>query len=247
VNFYKHHLGDYDGATAHLSWSEDMAYTRLLRTYYRREKPFADVAEACRLTRATTKPEREAISAMLSEFFTEEADGWHNKRADEEVAAYQAQASTNRRIARERTVQRTVNETPTNRSTKRIPNQNQNQNQNHKPEPEKTKTGRKTRALAPLPEGWKPSQARAETLEKEFSLPKGGIDRYLEAFTDACRSKGYEYQDFDAAFANCVRQDWPKFRANGTMKPRQKTAGELIDEAEAERTKKTAQGQSLEN
>jgi uncharacterized protein YdaU (DUF1376 family) len=42
VNFYKHHLGDYDAATAHLSWDEDQAYTRLLRLYYRTEKPIPD-------------------------------------------------------------------------------------------------------------------------------------------------------------------------------------------------------------
>ena len=64
MNFYKHHLGDYDGATMHLSWDEDMAYTRLLRAYYRREKPIpAD--EAWRLARASTKPQKDAVSRVL--------------------------------------------------------------------------------------------------------------------------------------------------------------------------------------
>lgn len=87
MNFYNHHLGDYDGATLHLSWDEDMAYSRLLRAYYRREKAIPD-AEKYRLTRATTRPQRAAVDAVLAEFFDLREDGWHNKRADEEIAAY---------------------------------------------------------------------------------------------------------------------------------------------------------------
>lgn len=87
MNFYKHHLGDYDGHTAHLSWDEDMAYTRLLRAYYRREQPIP-AAEAYRLARASGKVQRSAVDSVLREFFTEGQDGWRNKRADEEIAEY---------------------------------------------------------------------------------------------------------------------------------------------------------------
>jgi uncharacterized protein YdaU (DUF1376 family) len=136
VNFYKHHLGDYDGATSHLSWDEDMAYSRLMRVYYRRELPIPD-AERYRLTRASTRVQRQAIDLVLGEFFTRDGDLWRNKRCDEEIAAYQAQASTNKRIARERIVKRTgdepshesFNEPSTNgspeTSAERAPNQNQ--------------------------------------------------------------------------------------------------------------------------
>lgn len=126
MNFYKHHLGDYDGHTAHLSWDEDMAYTRLIRAYYRREGPIPD-SEKYRLTRASSKAQRAAVDTVLLEFFVKDGDVWRQKRCDEEIAAYQAQAATNRRIAR----QRTVNESLTNRSpatvATREPNQNQNQ------------------------------------------------------------------------------------------------------------------------
>lgn len=89
LNFYKHHLGDYDGATAHLSWDEDMAYTRLLRIYYRLEKPLpVAMTEVYRLARATTKVQKVTVERVLREFFTEHADGWHNCRCDEEIAAY---------------------------------------------------------------------------------------------------------------------------------------------------------------
>jgi len=100
INFYKHHLGDYDGATAHLTWLEDCAYRRILSVYYRREKPIhAD--EIYRITRAVSKPERAAVQAVLREFFYLNDSHWHQKRADEEIKAYQAQA-TNKAIALKR-------------------------------------------------------------------------------------------------------------------------------------------------
>lgn len=132
MNFYKHHLGDYDGDTLHLSWDEDLAYTRLLRAYYRREKPISE-DEKYRLTKATTRAQRAAVDSVLAEFFTLSTDGYHNKRADEEIHKYQAQASTNRRIAGERTVKRTVNDSKQDRIPSQKPEAS-SQNQNQKPE-----------------------------------------------------------------------------------------------------------------
>jgi len=89
VNYYEHHLGDYDGATAHLSWHEDCAYRRLLCLYYRTEAPLpADVKQICRLVRAASKPERDAVQQVLREFFELSDDGWHNARCDEDIAAF---------------------------------------------------------------------------------------------------------------------------------------------------------------
>lgn len=90
MNYYEHHLGDYAAATAHLSWDEDMAYTRLIRAYYHHEKPIpADLREACRLARATTPAQRRAVDTVLHEFFALHEDGWHQKRCDEEIERYQ--------------------------------------------------------------------------------------------------------------------------------------------------------------
>lgn len=87
MNFYKHHIGDYATATAHLSWDEDMAYRRLLQVYYQHEKPIPlDKRAIYRLVRAQTKAQREAVDVVLAEFFDPQDDGWHNERADEEIA-----------------------------------------------------------------------------------------------------------------------------------------------------------------
>ena len=89
MNFYERHLGDYARDTGHLSLLEHGAYTLLLDRYYSTEKPIP-AKQAERLARATTKPERDAVKAVLDEYFTLEDDGcWHHKRVDEEIFSYQ--------------------------------------------------------------------------------------------------------------------------------------------------------------
>ncbi len=89
MNYFEDHIGDYAAATSHLSWDEDMAYTRLIRLYYHHEKPIpADVKIACRMARATTTSQRKAVEAVLHEFFSLAADGWHQKRCDAELQRY---------------------------------------------------------------------------------------------------------------------------------------------------------------
>lgn len=86
MNFYPHHIGDYLTATAHLSWMEDCAYRRLLDLYYSREQAIpADLGQACRLCRATTKDERKAVETVLAEFFTLTDAGWTHARCEEEI------------------------------------------------------------------------------------------------------------------------------------------------------------------
>jgi len=139
VNFYKHHLGDYDGDTNHLTWDEDMAYSRLLRAYYRREKPIPlDPGETFRLVRATTAAQKKAVSTVLEEFFVEAPDGWHNKRADAEIAAYRHQCSVNQQVGK---LGGRPKKTESVNSENRIGTESKpNHNPNQIPEPDKNKT-----------------------------------------------------------------------------------------------------------
>ena len=86
MNYYEHHIRDYDAATSHLTWDEDLAYSRLIRWYYRKEQPIpADLKEACRQVRAATKIQRDAVQSVLNEFFVLREDGWHNETCDEAI------------------------------------------------------------------------------------------------------------------------------------------------------------------
>lgn len=89
MNYYEHHIGDYAEATAHLSFIEDAAYSRLIRKYYAMEKPLpADIKAVQRLIGARSKEEREAVGVVLEEFFNLQDDGWHNSRCDKEISHY---------------------------------------------------------------------------------------------------------------------------------------------------------------
>lgn len=89
MNYYEHHLGDYMRDTAHLTMLEDCAYRRLLDAYYIRERPLpVDLSECCKLARAASKPERDAVAYVLREFFSLAEDGYRQGRADDEIERY---------------------------------------------------------------------------------------------------------------------------------------------------------------
>jgi uncharacterized protein YdaU (DUF1376 family) len=103
LNYYEHHIGDFAEATAHLSFVEDAAYSRLIRKYYAQEKPLpTDIKAVQRLVGARSKDEREAVESVLNEFFDLQADGWHQARCDAEIARYQDKQAKAKRSAQAR-------------------------------------------------------------------------------------------------------------------------------------------------
>lgn len=103
MNYYEHHLGDYAQATSHLTFVEDAAYSRMLRKYYAEEKPLPpELRAVIRLVGARTDEEREAVETVLNEFFDLESDGWHNRRADREIAKFAEKREKAGRSARAR-------------------------------------------------------------------------------------------------------------------------------------------------
>mgnify|MGYP001399035751 CR=1 FL=1 len=84
MNYYERHLGDYAKDTAHLSMIEHGAYGLLLDRYYATESGIP-AAQAHRLARARTEDERNAVDAVLDEFFVLIDGVWINHRAEEEI------------------------------------------------------------------------------------------------------------------------------------------------------------------
>lgn len=88
--YFRHYIEDFDDATAELSMLEDCAYCRLLRYYFRKEKPLPLNSDSlARICRAISLEERAAIAAVLDLYFDRRADGWHNERADHEIKVSQ--------------------------------------------------------------------------------------------------------------------------------------------------------------
>jgi uncharacterized protein YdaU (DUF1376 family) len=104
LNYYERHIGDYLKDTSHLSLLEHGIYGRLLDVYYTREGAIPDV-QAARLIGARSKDERDALSAVLSEFFELVDAHWHQGRCDAEIDAYrgkQAEKGDTKEAAKER-------------------------------------------------------------------------------------------------------------------------------------------------
>lgn len=79
-------MADYESDTQHLSLMEHGAYRLLLDYYYKHKKPLpANASVLHRVCRAFADEERDSIQSVLDQFFTLKADGWHQKRADEEL------------------------------------------------------------------------------------------------------------------------------------------------------------------
>jgi uncharacterized protein YdaU (DUF1376 family) len=86
AHWYPRHYKDYQIDTSHLSMLEHGAYTLLLDQYYLQGKPLiADAMALARQVRCMTQSENDAMRSVLEQFFVLEDDGWHNKRADEEI------------------------------------------------------------------------------------------------------------------------------------------------------------------
>lgn len=88
MNYYERHLGDYARDAGHLTMIEHGAYTVLLDRYYTTEAGIpAD--QAHRVARARTKEEKQAVDAVLNEFFTLQDGIWIKGRVEEEIAKAQ--------------------------------------------------------------------------------------------------------------------------------------------------------------
>lgn len=96
MNHYPRHVGDFIKDTVGLSLAERGAYTALLDQYYASEKPIQH-SERYRITGAVSKSDRAAVDYVIARYFTEQPDGWHQKRANREIEAYREKVSEAKR------------------------------------------------------------------------------------------------------------------------------------------------------
>lgn len=94
MNYYYHHIGDFDRATRHLTRVERSIYLDLIFVYYDTEAPLTlDITALCRKIMARGPDEREALIAVLAEFFHETPAGWFHDRCEEELEVYRKSKS----------------------------------------------------------------------------------------------------------------------------------------------------------
>jgi uncharacterized protein YdaU (DUF1376 family) len=98
MNYYSHHIGDFNSATRHLTLLERGVYRDLLDLYYDTERPLStDIEVLARRICARSEQERVALRIVLDEFFELGEDGYRNKRCDEELEAFAEKSAKCRR------------------------------------------------------------------------------------------------------------------------------------------------------
>ena len=186
MNFYPFHIGDYISHTSHLTDAEDLAYRRMIDLYYQTEKSFTDISWVARKVKSTP----EIVKTLLEEFFEFTEDGaYRNKRADEEIAKYQAKADSARKANLKRwqtdSDKKPNLESDVKSDASRILTKNQ--------EP-RTKTSKATTEKIELP-AWLPEKNWQEWLEYRRSAKKPMSDLAMTKFLNQLQTfvtQGYD-------------------------------------------------------
>ena len=90
MNYYTHHIGDFNNATRHLTRLERSIYRDLIDLYYETEVPLmTDLKKLCRLILATSNEEATVVERVLEEYFELTEDGWVQHRCQTEIERVQ--------------------------------------------------------------------------------------------------------------------------------------------------------------
>lgn len=212
MNHYPHHIGDFNGATRHLSRLERSIYSDLIDVYYDTEQPLSlDVKVLSRKIIASTAKEVQALKDVLSEFFIKGADGYHNVRCDKEIAAYQskskkAKASAEARWSKPETEdyaqESQCSDDANAYETHDERNANQNQNQNHtnnntreafeKLDSQGEYVAKPVRELFNMTLDWKPNQQTFSAIAMRNGLPAEYSDDRLAGFVSYWQAEAIE-------------------------------------------------------
>ena len=195
MHHYPFHIGDYIAHTHHLSLLENLAYRLLLDQYYLTEKPLPDAPIISRLI--GMREQVAEVDAVLQEFFVQTDDGWVNKRADVEIAKYQAMQAGGKKGNEIRWGKQEDRPPIAPRSPPDVPpsrNQNQNQNQNQEP-------------INPKPADWLPASWQIYLEHRKESLKPLTATAQTAAINKLERWKA-EGKDIAAIIQQSVENGW---------------------------------------
>ena len=238
VNYYRRYVGDYMRDTADLSMAEHGAYNLLMDYCYATERNLPLEHERLfRICFASTPLEQDAVRYVADRFFPVIDGTRRHKRIEAELAKAKSSIQEMSRAGREGASRRWGKNGVGHEAGDRVGNgvsmhppttNHQPPITNHQP-PEKKARKRATT----LPDGFEISGRVSEwAAGKGF----GNLERYHEFFVGRMKASGKAYIDWDQAFMNCIREDWPKFRVNGA----ESDVAKLIREIEEEDRKRAA-------
>lgn len=94
MNYYPHHIGDFNNATRHLTRVERMLYRDAIELYYDTESELTlDFNKLARKLLAITDDEKEALKVVLDDFFIITDTGYYHERCNIEITKYHSNTS----------------------------------------------------------------------------------------------------------------------------------------------------------
>lgn len=94
MNYYPHHIGDFNNATRYLTRVERSLYREAIELYYDTESVLTlDFDKLCRKLLVGTDDEKIALKIVLDDFFTKTDDGYFHDRCNQEIEKYRSNTS----------------------------------------------------------------------------------------------------------------------------------------------------------
>mgnify|MGYP001145268768 CR=1 FL=1 len=94
MNFYPHHIGDFDKATRHLTRVERSVYRDAIEIYYDTETALtSDLSKLGKRLICRSDEEKAALKSVLDEFFELTEEGYFHTRCDSELSKYRENTS----------------------------------------------------------------------------------------------------------------------------------------------------------
>ena len=101
MNYYPHHIGDFNNATRHLTRVERSVYRDATELYYDTEKPLSlEIPMLERKLMCKTDEEKEALGDIIAEFFVRTDEGYFHQRCESEIEKYRSNLSAKAKAGR---------------------------------------------------------------------------------------------------------------------------------------------------
>lgn len=170
MNYYPHHIGDFNNATRHLTRLERSIYRDLIELYYDSEGPLTlDVVYICKKILANSVEEITTVEQVLNEYFEETEDGYINNRCQKVIDEYQNSIHNKSKAGKASAKARKANKTKALKDSTGVQQVSNSRstgvhNQNQEPEP-------RTRTSKDSKKDKIPYQQIADLYNNNFAIP----------------------------------------------------------------------------
>jgi uncharacterized protein YdaU (DUF1376 family) len=208
MNYYSHHIGDFNSATRHLTRVEQSVYRDAIELYYDTEHELtSDIEKLARRLICISDEEKTALISILSEFFIDTPDGFYHERCDIEITKYHNNASSKARAGIASALARKVKSTDVEQVLNTCETDEQLTN-NHKPI-----TNNHIKNITPL--AMLVAMDIPESLAKDWlavrKIKKAATTQTaLEAIKKQAEANGYTFLQ---AVQICCERGWVGFKA----------------------------------